>query len=500
MHKNAYQVSQITNYINNECLLDLLELKQVQPSSSFALEKDKIKKQSNIKNFKSNYEHAIELLFEKAKNQGLGWIENGDVTYYVKKKFDIISSPLMIRNNEWTNASIHLLVRTPAFNVLFGHKENEQKCEYNLICYSKLDDVKACKHLIIAEMLQPVLNGVPDVYFFKLDSNKNECPLQKVNVFEPKYVNLVKGARDWLDSLYQNKSFDINTSKDPFHALLYPNLSPNYNSITGYEDIKNKLAEQWRDVSQLYYIGKKTKGELHSKGIYTYDNPAFREHLHNSTLEVRDVQLKMLDWLLFPLSYTHKVNITENLFTEQLIYLDTESYQNSNFEWKNVMIGCVTDRNYFVFTHEIEDECIRDFQKTFDTSATYVHYTDADIIVFKNLPSYRNLDLHKIIKERYLSDVRLQALRLTCFSLKHIVKKFCAFFGLVDPYFKLKVKNGLEAAHIIADTIEKKKSLIMLDRVILYNKVDCAVMFMLYHWLEFNSVPSDCNWMWSEDL
>jgi hypothetical protein len=458
-------VSNFRNFVNGECLLDYLHLTNTTPRYSIQQDSNRQQFADNWNKKKYRFTSLCQDFVELCIRKNIRFAESPQSAYhYIKHKYPVlidlnVASPLLY-------GKCHIVATGHALRDLIGLECNsEEQDNYCLIQFEHDYPITRLELVILTDCLKHMTGQDTVSAFFCKDDKTLLCP----DLSEAR-ENFNKGT-NWLTDV--RSGVRVWTLDDCPHPLMWPNLSPRFASQTGYEEIKLKLAHQWKDIECIYYIGSKAKRDLHSEGIYKWDDARFLDALEKRASKQLPYQKLIVQNLVLEPELAELQIVEEDCFETELLFIDTESAKEGE-KWVVKMVGECDKSGCYKWS------TLEEFRQGINSKAVYVHYTAADDEAFDR--EVAKIDLHKVVLEKYLEDVRLQKLRLTNFSLKTLTKCFCERFGLDNFYYKLAIQNGLDAACFIA-----QKG--VTDDVARYNKVDCAVMTVLYHWILFDSVP-----------
>ncbi len=291
---------------------------------------------------------------------------------------------------------------------------------------------------------------------------------------------------------------------------------PNLSVQDEFMDIKQQLAWKWKEVGLLYWVGAKCRQYLRNNGIYTLTDPNLLLCLsaHPYFGQQLKLQTVMVSNMLTPVVPQSLLFVPTNKF-DKFVYLDIENSIDETTSQPNVnLVGLVyfdsesKGWKYQSFVSKLASDpvknCIVQAQEWFETHIpkdyVVVHYTAADLV---GIPAgYQTLDLFPVLRDGYANSEAYQQLHLNNFKLKTVYNKLVELYALPNLYEKCKVKNGLQALHVlqawcktdviyeIANSQDECQEDIkvlpdeQIDSVIQYNYVDCLALLMLHMFME----------------
>jgi len=322
-----------------------------------------------------------------------------------------------------------------------------------------------------------------NICIYYLDNNQQ---LREIFYSKKDIQYLYDSATKWLQLLRtpQASKWNIDQSFAP-HFLMMP--SNNLSFQDEYTSIREELAWKWRDVSLLYWVGAKTRSNLHSVGVYTLDHPKLLQHLQDSPKLA--YQQMMLQHMFEPIE-SIEIQFTSTTEASKQAYFDIETTVNENGNLVNLVgvlyQNSITFEWIYKYFASKDDACIQQFcqwQQAELPTHTFVHYTAADLAAIPKEYQINTRDLHSIVFTSYLTSPSLQALHLTNFKLKSIYKQLCKKLRCKNLYDNCVIKHGLQALNALELYI-KEDDQQQLQNVIEYNKVDCIVLLVLDQYLQ----------------
>lgn len=321
--------------------------------------------------------------------------------------------------------------------------------------------------------------------------------LQQLHLSKPRTLNVedtvsqLLRARSWLTRLRsEGQEWNINSDFPP-NCLMMPNTSLSY--VDQYTKRREELAWRWQEVSLMYFVGEKTRADLHRNGIYTTNHPRFLEALSSCDFNKYDVQKNMLCSMYqavprYDIEWCYDYQKTKHQGSK-FAYLDLESTNNLGPEPCINMVGILyydeTQGKVIYKSFTSKDGQAKQDAIVFISSKlqefTIVHYTAADKPAIP--VGHKTLDLYSIVTTNFLTSSKLQNLHLNKFKLKTIYKRICERCNFPNFYSYCQVTDGMQA-WIALEKFITNDSTEDLDNVLLYNEVDCFALWLLHAYLE----------------
>lgn len=89
--------------------------------------------------------------------------------------------------------------------------------------------------------------------------------------FDKKYINATKNAIKWVQKVSLiGKVWNLNKNK-PDIPEMYPNMCNKNDGM--WDQFKKKIADDYDEITNIWYVGVKHREEAHSKGIYKISDP-----------------------------------------------------------------------------------------------------------------------------------------------------------------------------------------------------------------------------------
>ena len=327
------------NYVNNDTLSDYLNMyahinyDNIKPSlNPFLKEVANWNKQcagilryNLMEHYKVNYS-IIQLPQKSVTHFDVPFDLHKMTLQYMKENYDIIINPYLIdqSNKMYTNTfafvkgrvlcqetNINNIKMDSYYPYIFkkkrlktfsnradkltnGNNMKEVKCSalYNIEMINKFQNSKIHRAFILGWGYEVKEQKIPINHNIELFKNKVQCVVYKE---EKDLIEKSKRALKWI-KLCRNEGdnwdiYNLDSSvPKKYHRYLFPNVC---NKNIWY-DIKKEFAKEYNDVGLIWGIGSEKRMDLHSRNIYSWDDPKFLEYVDEKFVKNRKIIKHMI--------------------------------------------------------------------------------------------------------------------------------------------------------------------------------------------------------------
>ena len=351
--------------------------------------------------------------------------------------------------------------------------------------------------------------------------NKDMNPfsiLGEINYENEDISKKLKKALEWIRDLRKNgNNWSINP---PTRSELYPNMKID----DEWSSVKNEIAKNIDEITNIWYCGIKHRNIAHEKGIYSWKDSRLNTKVMNmkgniiapridKILNINRIESNIVEDCI---SYTksNELNIWKKNENNFNCFVDFETfnsmYQICPSDTSNgiYLIGngyiedCVWKYKYFLLnknTLEDQKNLIINwlnwlYEKCSNKKIKLYHYSSAEPICFRQAITkfnilYENIewiDLYKVVYNNCLT-----VKGCLNFSLKGIIKGLTSIGIINIKYDELNITNGSGAMIAFFNAIKESEEMnVELQNIqcikdsILYNEKDCESLYLLLEVLE----------------
>lgn len=338
--------------------------------------------------------------------------------------------------------------------------------------------------------------------------------------FDKKYISETKKAIDWIRNMRNNgHTWQV---IPPTISELYPNMHNSYDSP--YHNIKKKIADQIKELTQIWMVGYKNRNYAHSNGIFRWDDPDCNSKnlgingqkigpVINKIIEInRDDSPKKI----YP-DIIKNNNFCWNKKTEFDFYIDFETCsgcfyndidQNylQNSEQDHMVLYLIgigyEENNQFQYKYFVADKLnlfeesriIKDFIefiKSKTNKPRLFHWSHAEKSILGLLNTRHKNSWGSWIKDitwidlcKLFIDEPIVLKGAKNFNLKEIGKNLYNL-GLIKTCWFDGPSNGLDAMMFAIDYY-KNKAPNNMNHILRYNEIDCKIIWDITNYLRNN--------------
>jgi hypothetical protein len=371
---------------------------------------------------------------------------------------------------------------------------------------NEIQDHKATKAYIIGKVYsrEKIIN--------KITINENFSTYEKLGIInfknEDEIINKTKDAIKWLSELKTNKKLRIDPPND---VRLYPNMKNSYDNE--YSNIKKNLAIKNKELTLIYYVGKKNRDIAIKNNIKSYDDPrlsteilGFKNKTKNTILieSIIDINRNNNTKLI---SYKRLDNYGLWKTSTIKCYVDIETINSSVYNIKHnklnyifmIGLGIVindiwTFKIYTVkeLTIDEESRILHNFSNELNAlvaigeNISVFHWSNYENIFLKPyLLLNDNIKFYDMCK--WFQDNEICIKGCLDFKLKNVVNSLYKL-NLIDIQWSDSITNGCNAMNLAYNYYINKNNTCILNDIENYNEIDCKSMWKIHKTLEnFNT-------------
>lgn len=344
--------------------------------------------------------------------------------------------------------------------------------------------------------------------------------------YDNKYIEQTKKAIDWYRDMYNNGS-RWNIITDPRQEL-YPNMC-NTNDAP-YTILKQDIAKKKSEITSLWNVGINSRIHAFTQGIHTWKD----DNCNSKTLKIGKGNSFIIDKLIeinkskTELYYPKKIQ--SNLFNwrNEAEYLDcyvdfetinsvfydedisVENKKSINYIFM-IGIGYYNFNNEWIFKEfymdELNNECEIEMMNDFINYITkiknhtmqiknisnlklrFFHWSQAETLFLENFNNKNNNTISGFLSNIEFADLyKLFITEPICingsltYKLKDISKSLSQHGFIESKWNNTDISNGLNAM-LNGCSYYKNKDKEILDKIKLYNEIDCKVMGEITTWM-----------------
>jgi hypothetical protein len=547
--------SSIRNYMLDDPLLDWLKYYNISDINSIP-----VRKNHNTHHNYTNYimeqgivfeKYVYEKICEKAAELNLSIIKITDsinsqsiemfekTQEHMKKGFDIIYQGVLHDYDNCLYGCPDLLIRSDKFKLLFNHNIESEKYHYVVV------DIKHSTIQLNAN--KEFIKNINSVPAYKGQLNIYNRLLKAVQGYEPPcgYIlgKRIMYTKNNITTIHNNIMTNIgviyfngidnnnhivdkaiswvkrmrtqgNTWKllpKPSVPELYPNMKNEYDNE--YRKLKIELADNIKEITNVWWCGYNKRLIAHSKDIYSWDDT----RLTASVMDFNKNNIsKTLDHIL-NINRQNEIKIrlddikTKNFWDDNIMefYIDFETINIDDIEMIFMVgLGWIENDKWCFNSYvcdNSDDICERTIIKNMwdfiflklkelnKNDYIFVHWTQAEITFYnkflnKSLNndikySFKSFDLYKLFLDNNI--VVKGALN---FSLKTIGNAMYNNNMIKTNWDSNSAcSNGLNAMFLAYNEYKKpQKDLKIMEDIKNYNMIDCKIMWEILHYLRNN--------------
>jgi hypothetical protein len=335
-------------------------------------------------------------------------------------------------------------------------------------------------------------------------------------------INKVSNAINWVNNMRTN-GCNWTLLPRPSVSELYPNMKNDKDD--GYRLIKSKLADELKEITNIWWCSHKKRTIAHSKKVYNWVDKKFNASL----IEIKDEKTAKTLNNILNINRTNNTNnniirttdlvnnsdwkIVDNNVLE--LYIDFETLNsnigqleinnskniifmitigwnnNDNFEYKTFMINKNNDDEELKMINNMWDFINLKMNEMNKNDYKFIHWSHAEITFYNkfmlkhnnHFNEFKSFDLYKLFIDNNI--VIKGALN---FSLKSIASAFYKNKLIKSCWETSSCNNGLQAMFLAYNLYKNKDTVNENDMkdIIKYNVIDCKVMWEILSYLRNN--------------
>lgn len=334
--------------------------------------------------------------------------------------------------------------------------------------------------------------------------------------FDKEYLHKTEEAIKWVRNVRSNgMNWDCH---NPHISELYPNMSNTYD--IPYKKLKMKLADQLKELTQIYMVGYKNRRIAHSKKIYSWDHPA----CSSKNLGINGKKISLIIDQIININrnqneiikpdiiknntgswqtktgndfYIDIETITKNFYDQeihldngysgQLIFLIGIGYEEDG-QWcyKHFMAERINDHGEFLVMSQLFD-----FIKSKTNCPKFYHWSHIEKSTLDKINRKHNNLWGDIIRNvtwvdmcRVFIDEPIVIKGAKKFNLKEVANAMESHKMIVSKWSNDGPDNGFSA--MINAINDYKNETGNLNSIVYYNEIDCKVIWEIVSYLRKN--------------
>ncbi len=359
---------------------------------------------------------------------------------------------------------------------------------------------------------------------FCSDNYMENLSMINYNSFDKHIINKVSNAINWVNRM-RTEGINWTLLPRPSVSELYPNMKNDKDD--GYRLIKLQLADELKEITNLWWCSYKKRQIAHSKKIYSWMDNKFNASLIdikdekisrtlNNILEINKnnniirtvdlvnnnnwrgndintlelyIDFETLNGNIGQLEYT---NINNIIF---MICIGWENHSNdsaNHFEYKTFMINRNNNNEELNMINNMWNFIDIKMKELNKVDYKFIHWSNAEITFYNKFMSknpnntfneFKSFDLYKLFIDNNI--VIKGALN---FSLKSIAAAFNKHKLIKSSWPKSSCNNGLQAMYLAYNLYKNNDTINENDMkdIIKYNVIDCKVMYEILSYLRNN--------------